>query len=183
MPNTINSSITLLWPQARMNHEPCCWHLGPQLSASRAKVLPSGSWNQAIRPPPARGVIPSTSVRTRRSAANSTPAAEARQQSGRGRRRTRSPALLGLPGGDRLIHVQRRTATRTVDTRPRRFGARTGASAEAELALVERDGLVDVGHCIEALSGYMLKAMIDTLTTREPDRLQHRPWGCVSEFA
>ena len=29
-----------------------------QTSASMAKVLPSGSWNQAMRPPPARAVIP-----------------------------------------------------------------------------------------------------------------------------
>jgi hypothetical protein len=31
---------------------------GNQASASMAKVLPSGSWNHAMRPPPARAVIP-----------------------------------------------------------------------------------------------------------------------------
>ena len=32
--------------------------IGNQTSASTAKVLPSGSWNHALRPPPARTVIP-----------------------------------------------------------------------------------------------------------------------------
>lgn len=32
--------------------------LAAQSSASIAKVFPSGSWNHAIRPPPARGVMP-----------------------------------------------------------------------------------------------------------------------------
>jgi hypothetical protein len=32
--------------------------LGAQASASMAKVLPSGSWNHAMRPPPALAVMP-----------------------------------------------------------------------------------------------------------------------------